>query len=118
VKLDLRQNSDADAARLQETLDALLPAGTYGSLVPERTKAVGTPLKVATGVPGARTFTVMVDENMRGAASVIAQVLRSYKKATVQGKLSEDRRLTEVVELPDGSGFTLARFAYKPEEAR
>jgi C-terminal processing protease CtpA/Prc len=118
VVLDLRHNADSDGARLKETLEALLPAGTYGSLVPERPNAVGTPLKVATGVSGERTFTVMVDENTRGVAGVVAQVLKSYKKATVQGTLSDDRRLTEVVELPDGSGFTLARFAYKPEETR
>lgn len=114
VKLDLRNNAFADSATLNEALKALAPSGTYGVLANERGKT--TPISVTEGRADKLTYTIIVDRSTSGAAEILALALAEKGLAKLEGgSVAGDPSLTEVVKLPDGSGFTLHRGSYRSE---
>lgn len=113
VKLDLRNNSFADSDVLNEALKALAPDGTYGSITNQRGKS--TPLTVKGGRTSKLSYTVLVDRSTASAAEIVAIALAEKGLAKLQGgSVAGDPSVSEVIKLPDGSGFTLLRGTFKP----
>lgn len=114
VKLDFRNNAFADESLLHEVLRALAPNGSYGNIVSERAKS--TPLTVVNGRTEKLTYEITVDKTTSSAAEIVALALAEKGLAKLSGgSVAGDPTVSEVVRLPDGSGFTLARGTYKPE---
>jgi hypothetical protein len=114
VKLDFRNNAFADESLLHEVLRALAPNGNYGSIASERSKS--TPLTVVNGRTEKLTYEITVDKTTGSAAEIVALALAEKGLAKLGGgSVAGDPTVSEVVRLPDGSGFTLARGTYKPE---
>lgn len=117
VKLDFRNNAFADESLLHEVMRALAPNGTYGNIVSERTKS--TPLTVVNGRSAKLTYAITVDKTTASAAEIVALALAEKGLAKLSGgSVAGDPTVSEVVRLPDGSGFTLTRGSYKPEVAK
>ncbi|CAN5468809.1 hypothetical protein BH11ARM2_BH11ARM2_14370 [soil metagenome] len=111
VTLDLRQNSEGDYETMRKCLEAVAPKGQYGEIRSDR--GAPTPFQVKTGTPNAPKMKLLVDGSTRGAAEIFALALESKGRATLVGeKTGGDRTVTQIVMLPDGSGYTLATGEY------
>lgn len=114
AKLDLRGNVFGDDETMRRTLAVVAPRGTYGAYVDAKGQA--TPLVIGKGTEKPVKLSLLVDESTRGAAQVFALALKSRNLATMaeeSGAMTEDRNATEVVQLTDGSGYTLSTGAYR-----
>lgn len=106
LTIDLRQSTMGDFATMRKCLALLAPDGVYGTI--ERDQ-VGSPrpLEVAGGPASPRELTLIVDDSTLGAAAVFAKALSTAGLATIEGNLTARLPWIEVIELPDGSGYTL-----------
>ncbi len=114
VTIDLRGNVLGDDATMLRCLQKLAPKGTYGSTVGP--KGSSTPVKLAIGNPTPPKITLLVDRSTRGAAQIFALALTSKglaKIGTGSTALVPDRETTLVVQLPEGSGYTLTSGEYR-----
>ncbi len=115
ITLDLRNNPFADVTAVQDALTALAPTGTYGRIV--NTRGGNKPLQVTKGAAGQRRYTVLVDRSTSGGASILAQALASKGLAKLEGSPGEAVAI-EVMKLPNGTGFTLAKGVFKAEASK
>lgn len=114
VTIDLRQNVLGDFGVMRECLAAIAPTGSYGTLAHEK-KGGDSALKVTSGNPKPPKVTLLVDGTTRSAAEVFALALSSRGVAKLSGTpTAGDRTFYEVIQLPDGTGYTLATAEYKP----
>ena len=114
VTIDLRGNVLGDDATMVRCLEKLAPKGVYGSTV--GAKGTSAPLKVVTGNATPPKITLLVDRSTRGAAQIFALALTSKGAAKIGAgstAMVPDRELTSVVQLPEGSGYTLASGDYR-----
>lgn len=114
VTIDLRGNVLGDDATMLRCLEKVAPAGTYGVTV--GAKGTKTPLKLAAGNPKPPKITLLVDRSTRGAAQIFALALTGKGLAKVGAgstAMVPDRDLTLVVQLPEGSGYTLTSGEYR-----
>ena len=112
--LDLRNNVFGDDETMRRTLAAIAPKGSYGVYVDA--KGHSTPVLVAKGAETTPKLSLLVDESTRGAAQTFALALKSHGLATMSegaGAMATDRNATEVVQLTDGSGYTLSTGEYR-----
>ena len=117
VTIDLRNNSLGDFGVMFKCLAAVAPSGNYGY---ETTDRPGKPtaITVAKGNPNPPKLTLLTDRSTRGAAEIFALALNSKGLAKLSGsEMGGTRELYEIVELPDGSGYTLVTSRYRPELA-
>jgi len=113
VRIDLRQNTNGDFAAMQKCLAVLAPTGTYGMMAGDRAET-NKPLVVKSGNAAAPMVEFLVDETTRGAAEVLALAMQSKGRAKlVGGKTGGAAFSTLVVQIPDGSGYTLVTGEYK-----
>ncbi|RYG48768.1 hypothetical protein EON79_03510 [bacterium] len=111
LTIDLRQNSGGDYETMRKCLEAVAPKGTYGEIRSDR--GAPTPFVVKTGTANPPKMTLLVDGSTRGAAEIFALALESQGRAKLVGtKTAGDRTITQIVMLPDGSGYTLATGEY------
>ena len=113
VTLDLRNNVNGDFQSMRKCLEILAPAGQYGVISTSRnTKLV--PLSVKSGNSHPPKLRLLVDESTRGAAEMLALALSTYNHATLVGRdTGGDRSIRQIVQLPDGSGYTLVTGEYR-----
>ncbi|MFQ3669608.1 MAG: PDZ domain-containing protein, partial [Fimbriimonadaceae bacterium] len=112
VTLDLRGNAVGDYRSMLEILAVVAPTGEYGSLT--RSGRNPIPIQVEDGNERAPKLRLLVDKTTRGTAEVFARALQAGGRATVDlSALAGEPFATEIQQLPDGSGYTLAigRFA-------
>jgi len=94
-------------------LAVLAPTGTYGMMAGDRAET-NKPLVVKSGNAAAPMVEFLVDETTRGAAEVLALAMQSKGRAKlVGGKTGGAAFSTLVVQIPDGSGYTLVTGEYK-----
>ena len=106
---------NGDYNEMRSCLALLAPSGKYGTLSIER-KDRPESLNVDKGSTTPRTITLLVDRTTSGAAEILALALSSKGKAKLTGsEMGPDRSVRQIVELPDGSGYTLVTGIYKPE---
>lgn len=118
VTIDLRNNTLGDFSVMKQCLAALAPAGQYGVLATER-NGKSTPFTLGQGNPHPPKVTLITDKTTRGAAEIFALALSSRGLATLSGREpAGDRDVYDIVELPDGSGYTLVTGHYKPSLTR
>jgi len=111
ITLDLRDNSNGDYDVMTQCLAELAPSGNYGVIhAPKSNK--NHAFTVANGNPKPPKMVLLVDRTTRGAANIFANALASKKLAKLAGTPSRDLSVIEVVNLPDGSGYTLATGEY------
>lgn len=109
--LDLRGLGEGDAGSMKVLLPLLAPSGNYGVL--RRNPARGNePLKISKGDPNAPVWTVLVDRSVRGPAQILARALASQGRARLQGNMDSAARVTELIDLPGGEGYSLAVAEY------
>jgi carboxyl-terminal processing protease len=114
ITLDLTHNVNGDFGEMKAVLAELAPAGDYGTIANERGNKPQI-LRVEKGNPKSPKITVKVDSTTRGAAEILALALQSRGLATLSGSpTGGDRSVLEIVQLPDGSGYTLTTGEYKP----
>ena len=105
VPIDLRNNAWGDYDAMMECLQAVAPAGVYGSMMTEKKVK---PLEVRTSSGTTNPLpTVLVDKSTRGVAEIFALALQS-RGAKVDGVTQGDPVAVAVTTLADGSGYCLA----------
>ena len=110
VVIDLRNNANGNYRAMRDSLEAVLPAGRYGSLtIGKRT----TPLEVKAANPAPPKMTLLVGAGTRGAAEAFAMAVVEAGVGKLQGKTAGHPVLVEDYPLPDGSGYTLAIARFK-----
>ncbi|MGV3614826.1 MAG: S41 family peptidase [Fimbriimonas sp.] len=115
VTIDLRQNVVGDFGAMRQCLATVAPSGDYGVLVNER-KGGDTALRIANGNANPPKITLLTDATTRGPAEVFALALSSKGIAKLSGSpTGGDRTFYDVIQLPDGSGYTLATAEYRPK---
>jgi hypothetical protein len=100
---------------VNEALEALAPAGTYGRIVNERGGSLT--LKSSRADKTRPSLTLIVDSSTRGGAAILARALESKGLAKLEGTPNEAVSV-EVFSLPNGTGFTLTKGYFKPEVAK
>ncbi|MEZ0327811.1 MAG: S41 family peptidase, partial [Fimbriimonas sp.] len=115
VVLDLRHNANGDYNAMRECLALVAPTGKYGTLTTDK-KEKPALLVVEKGASKPISMTLLVDDTTSGAAEIFALALSSKNKATLSGTtMGGDRSVRQVVQLPDGTGYTLVTAIYKPQ---
>ncbi len=112
VTLDLRNNVLGEVSVMRDCLATIAPAGTYGGFINQRgTKP--TPLTLTKGVSSHPKIHLITDFSTRGAAEMFALALTSNGLATMTQPTGNQRKLIDIIKLPDGSGYTLATGEYR-----
>jgi carboxyl-terminal processing protease len=119
VTLDLRNNVNGDFRAMKACLGLVAPAGKYGFLATNRQSRPATLVvpqgQGATSPPKLR---LLVDESTRGSAEIFALALSTFAHATLVGReTGGDRTVKQIVQLPDGSGYTLVTSEYRVSAA-
>lgn len=118
VTLDLRNNIFGDQETMRKCLAVIGPAGTYGMFENQR-KSTPTLLTIQTGNPKPPKVKLLVDVSTRDAAEMFALALTSKGIATLSGtEMGNSRKLREITQLPDGSGYTMVIGTFKAGEAK
>lgn len=113
LTLDLRHNVNGDFNAMRDVLSLLAPTGKYGVLATDK-KETPLQLSITKGNPNPPKLTLLVDQTTAGSAEILALALSSKGLATVKGsRMSSDRSVKQVVQLPDGSGYTLVTANYQ-----
>ena len=114
ITIDLRSNVLGDDATMIRCLEKLAPKGTYGATI--GAKGTSAPLKLLTGNPKPPKITLLVDRSTRGAAQIFALALTNKGLAKIGAgstAMVPERGTTLVVQLPEGSGYTLTSGDYR-----
>jgi carboxyl-terminal processing protease len=113
VTIDLRNNTLGDFGVMRQCIAAVAPTGVYGFESNDR-GGKPTPLKVSEGNPNPPKITLLTDRSTRGPAEIFALALSSRGIAKLSGEdTGGGRDVYEIVQLPDGSGYTLATSRYR-----
>lgn len=116
VTLDLRNNVFGDQETMRKCLAVVAPSGNYGHFENDR-KTTPTQLSIQTGNATPPKMKLLVDESTRDAAEMFALALSSKGLAKLSGtEMGNSRKLREISQLPDGSGYTIVVGTYKAGE--
>jgi len=114
VTINLRNNVLGDFGIMKDCLAVLAPAGEYGKIYSVHSPR-GVALAVKSGNSHPPKITLEVDSGTRGVAQIFALALSSRHRATLSGsEMGGDLSVRQVVQLPDGSGYTLRTGSYEP----
>ena len=115
ITLDLRNNVLGDMETMRRCLGLVAPAGTYGYFKNERKSSAPVQLTISKGNSTPPKIKLIVDQSTRDAAEIFALALQSKGIATLSGTdMGNSRKLKDVVQLPDGSGYTLNIGTFTP----
>ncbi|MEI7576492.1 MAG: S41 family peptidase [Armatimonadota bacterium] len=115
ITLDLRNNVLGDMETMRRCLALVAPAGTYGYFKNERKSSAPVQLTISKGNSTPPKIKLIVDQSTRDAAEIFALALQSKGIATLSGTdMGNSRKLKDVVQLPDGSGYTLNIGTFTP----
>lgn len=115
ITLDLRSNVLGDMETMRRCLGLVAPAGTYGYFKNERKSSAPVQLTISKGNSTPPKIKLIVDQSTRDAAEIFALALQSKGIATLSGTdMGNSRKLKDVVQLPDGSGYTLNIGTFTP----
>jgi len=118
ITIDLRNNTLGDVQAMKQCLEVVAPKGEYGYFVTKRQESP-TPLSVLKGNPHPPKIKLIVDDSTRGMAQVFAEALSTKGLATLKGEEPVgDRSSRQIVQLPDGAGYTLVTSEYEPTKAK
>jgi C-terminal processing protease CtpA/Prc len=106
VTLDFRNSTQGNFSELQKLIDLLLPAGPVGKVASDKGTEVAVLKSAGKGVK-VGPITLLVDQSTRGAAEVLANLLRNAGLGVLQGVPAGEDQWMKTVALPDGSGYTL-----------
>lgn len=114
IVLDLRNSMFGDESVMRSCLALIAPAGIYGQISTDR-KEAAVAFKLAKGNANPpKSVKLLVDRTTGGVAEIFALALNSRGIAKlVGGQTSGDRAFREIVQLPDGSGYTLHTGTFK-----
>lgn len=113
LTIDLRNNVLGDFETMRKCLALVAPAGTYGTI--DGGTHANRPLQISKGATSKPKLTLVVDGSTRGAAQIFALALTSNGIAKLKDgspAMKPDRAITDVVQLGDGSGYTLKTGEY------
>jgi carboxyl-terminal processing protease len=114
VTIDLRNNVLGDENVMCSCLAVLAPKGEYGRIFSVHAPR-GLAVSVKSGNARPPEINLLVDRTTRGAAEIFALALSSHHLARLTGAdTGGDRSVEQIVELPDGSGYTLKTGTYRP----
>jgi carboxyl-terminal processing protease len=115
VTIDLRNNSIGDYNAMLQCLSVVAPSGTYGEIHVQKDNK-SRAFSIGEGNAKPPKMTLLVDNSTTGAAGIFASALVGRHLATLSGTPPSDASVIEVVNLPDGSGYTLAigKYSAKP----
>jgi hypothetical protein len=113
ITIDLRNNALGDVQVMKQCLEVLAPKGNYGYFVTKRHDSP-TALNVLTGNSHPPKVHLITDRSTRGMAEAFALAL-DHSGLTDKEKLElgGDRFARQIIQLPDGSGYTLVTSAYQ-----
>lgn len=112
ITLDLRNCPVGDWKSAQACLESLVPPGVYGSF--DGRENSSRELKVLKGLAERIPITVLVDEGTRGPAKMLALAIAKSGRGELRGTLPGGQLMvTDLVELADGSGYTLSTARYR-----
>lgn len=115
ITLDLRNNVLGDMETMRRCLALIAPAGQLGYFKNERKASTPVELTISKGNPTPPKVKLIVDQSTRDAAEIFALALQSKGIATLSGTdMGNSRKLKDVVQLPDGSGYTLNIGTFTP----
>jgi carboxyl-terminal processing protease len=115
VTLDLRNNVLGDMETMRRCLALVAPAGRYGYFKNDRKASTPVELSISKGNPTPPKIKLIVDQSTRDAAEIFALALQGKGLATLSGTdMGNSRKLKDVVQLPDGSGYTLNIGTFTP----
>ncbi|MDR3692803.1 MAG: PDZ domain-containing protein [Fimbriimonas sp.] len=115
VTIDLRNNTLGDVQSMKNCLEVIAPKGHYGYFVTQR-HDTPTPLTVTNGNAHPPKIKLLTDQSTRGMAEAFAEALSSRGLATLSsGSMGGDTSSRQIIQLPDGSGYTLVTSAYQPK---
>jgi carboxyl-terminal processing protease len=118
VIIDLRNNSLGDVQAMKHCLEVIAPKGQYGYFITRRHDSP-TPLAVLNGNPNPPRIKLITDRSTRGMAEAFALALSSKGLATLtSSSMGGDTSCRQIVQLPDGSGYTLVTSTYSPTLAK
>jgi C-terminal processing protease CtpA/Prc len=118
VTIDLRHSTLGDPQVMRQCLADLAPSGQYGSFATQR-HDTPTPLSVQKGNSQPPKIKLLVDKSTRGMAEVLAMALASKGLTTVDdSEMGGDLSSKEIVQLPDGSGYSLVTSNYQTTAAK
>ena len=107
VTIDLRNNVLGDQGEMRKCLAVVAPSGEYGNFISVHNPR-GVPLSVSSGNAAPPHLTLLVDSTTSGAAEIFALALNSHHLAELSGtQMGGDTSSQQIVELPDGGGYTL-----------
>ena len=112
VSLDLRNNVLGDVSVMRQCLAVVAPTGEYGGFMNSR-GSKPTPLTIEKGAATATHFHLITDFSTRGAAEMFALALKSKGLATLTQPTGNERKVLDIIKLPDGTGYTLATGEYQ-----
>jgi C-terminal processing protease CtpA/Prc len=115
ISIDLRNNVLGDMETMRRCLALVAPAGRFGYFKNERKASTPVELTISKGNPTPPKIKLIVDQSTRDAAEIFALALQSKGIATLSGTdMGNSRKLKDVVQLPDGSGYTLNIGTFTP----
>ncbi len=107
MTIDLRQSTMGDFDTMRKCLALVAPNGDYGAVIREQAGA-SRKLNVTGSSAPKRHIKLIVDASTWGASAVFAEALVKSGIATIeQGELTKQLPWIDLIELPDGSGYTL-----------
>ncbi|CAN5342001.1 S41 family peptidase [soil metagenome] len=114
ITIDLRNNVNGDFDVMRKCLAVVAKTGKYGSLETER-KDKSLFLTVSKGNLTPPKISLLVDQTTSGSALIFAKALSTFGGATLSSpKTGADYAVKEIVQLPDGSGYSLVTGIYRP----
>lgn len=115
ISIDLRNNVLGDMETMRRCLALVAPAGRFGYFKNDRKASTPVELTISKGNPTPPKIKLIVDQSTRDAAEIFALALQSKGIATLSGTdMGNSRKLKDVVQLPDASGYTLNIGTFTP----
>lgn len=118
IVVDLRQSTIGDFESMRKCLAILGQNGEYGAIVRDQ---AGKPRLIAVSNSSAptRNIEIVADDSTWGAAAVFASALvKSGSASMPTGNVADKLPWIDVMNLPDGSGYTLRTGTFVPRSAR
>ena len=115
ITIDLRNNVLGDMETMRRCLALVAQAGRFGYFKNDRKASAPVELTISKGNPTPPKIKLIVDQSTRDAAEIFALALQGKGIATLSGTdMGNSRKLKDVVQLPDGSGYTLNIGTFTP----
>jgi hypothetical protein len=118
VVIDLRQSTIGDFEVMRRCLEIVGQNRAYGRIDNEQA-GKARPVEITNSSAPSRNIEIVADGTTWGAAAVFASALVKTGSASMPtGNVANDLPWIELMELPDGSGYTLRTGTFVPRSAK